>query len=431
MNARPIALASLLLAVLACVLLLRGGGGQDLVLRLDNASQLVKGNQVKVGGLPVGTVKSISLSDEFEASVRVHISDPELVPVRAGTQAFVRQSSLSSVANRYIALELGPSNAKPLADGAAIPVTDTRSAVDLDAVIATLDADTRTQLQRLTKGAAGLYEGDGAQQLNRGLVMLNPAVAQLESTLSEVTRDRAAFERLVVSGASWVSAVADRRAELEAGLGGAAQTATAVAGETEALQSLLGRAPATLRHARVTLTDTAETLDAVVPAVREAQPVAPRLSRTLRDLRPVLERLPAAVDELHPLTADLVRWLRGVPAVTRIAVPALRSAAAAVAASLPIVTALRPYAPDVLLGATNGFGGTAAGPYDANGGYGRIGALTGALGASAGAGSNVTDPPPGVTFHNTARCPGAGTQVSHDGSNTYREDAPCDPSQRP
>jgi phospholipid/cholesterol/gamma-HCH transport system substrate-binding protein len=53
---RIIAVAALLIGVLACVLLLGGGGGQRLVLSFDNASQLVKGDLVKVGGIPVGKV---------------------------------------------------------------------------------------------------------------------------------------------------------------------------------------------------------------------------------------------------------------------------------------------------------------------------------------------------------------------------------------
>ncbi|MTD44638.1 MCE family protein [Conexibacter sp. W3-3-2] len=99
MQGRIVAVAALVVAIAAAALVLtRGGDEYRLTLRFDNASQLVKGNEVKVGGLPVGTVEDIVLADDNAAEVKVRITDKDLTPLHEGTRAEIRVASLSSVA---------------------------------------------------------------------------------------------------------------------------------------------------------------------------------------------------------------------------------------------------------------------------------------------------------------------------------------------
>ena len=67
-----------------------GGESQRLHLRINNASQLVTGNLVEVGGYGVGTVKSIELTDDNLADVEIEVTDESLLPLHRGTRAFVR-----------------------------------------------------------------------------------------------------------------------------------------------------------------------------------------------------------------------------------------------------------------------------------------------------------------------------------------------------
>ena len=90
-----------------------GGGGVDLQPDFAEAGQLVRGDQVQVGGVPVGSVTDIELTHDFKAQVTIHVNS-SLTPLHAGTVAQVRVPSLSSVANRYIALSPGPNNAPAL-----------------------------------------------------------------------------------------------------------------------------------------------------------------------------------------------------------------------------------------------------------------------------------------------------------------------------
>ena len=75
-------------------------------LLFTDASQLVKGDQVQVGGVPVGSITAISLTPDNLAEVTIDVSS-SIAPLHAGTTAEIRSPSLAGLANRYIALTPG------------------------------------------------------------------------------------------------------------------------------------------------------------------------------------------------------------------------------------------------------------------------------------------------------------------------------------
>src|SRR6185437_1241904 len=123
-NARIIAIGALaLIALIVLYLVFGSGGGANYHLIFPEAGQLVRGDQVQVGGVPVGSVTEIELTPDDRAKITIHV-DGSLTPLHAGTKAQVRTPSLSSVANRYIQLSPGPNNARALPAGATKEVTD-------------------------------------------------------------------------------------------------------------------------------------------------------------------------------------------------------------------------------------------------------------------------------------------------------------------
>ena len=83
--ARPLALGALGLVVLVVVyLVFAGGGGANYHLIFAEGDQLVLGDQVQVGGVPVGSVTGIELTKDFKARVTIHV-DSSLTPLHEGT----------------------------------------------------------------------------------------------------------------------------------------------------------------------------------------------------------------------------------------------------------------------------------------------------------------------------------------------------------
>ncbi len=108
---RALAVGALGIVVLiAAYLVFSGGGGADYHLEMKEAGQLVRGDQVQVGGVPVGQRHRTSqLTPDFKARVTIHV-DSSLTPLHAGTIAEIRVPSLTGVANRFVALTPGPNN---------------------------------------------------------------------------------------------------------------------------------------------------------------------------------------------------------------------------------------------------------------------------------------------------------------------------------
>src|SRR6201999_2150673 len=84
---------ALAILIVGFVLLRGGGGGYEVTIALPNANQLVKGNQVKIGGVSVGKIKSIKLADNGEALIKFSIDPSDLQPLHDGTVARIRSTS--------------------------------------------------------------------------------------------------------------------------------------------------------------------------------------------------------------------------------------------------------------------------------------------------------------------------------------------------
>ena len=436
---RGLTLVSLIFAVVAVAALMFGvGGGYRVYLTLDNAGQLVKGNQVKVGGRPVGLVEDIELQDDARARIEVSIDD-ELAPLHEGSVMTLRATSLSGIANRYLALEPGRNDEPAIPDGGDVRAEDGREAVDLDQVLNTLDPQTQHDVQAFVRNAGDAF--GAARQANAGLEALNPALSQSAATFRALMRDEAALERFIVRSAQVVEDVSARPEHLNPLVGNALGAVGALARESTALESSLQRLPPTLRKTNSTLVNLRVTLGDVRPLVRDARPVAPLLSEAFdelrpfaRDARPVVHRTRSVIDR-DGTRADLLGVLERIVPLSRAAVPAFDSTVETVEDALPVVREARPYAVDVLGGLMNGFGGTTAGYYDANGHYVRI-SFQGSTATLTGLGTLVPRPPDqqGLNGFRTKvdkRCPGAGTQPADDGSNPFIDTAVCDTEDNP
>ena len=121
--ARLAAIGALVLVAIAILVLLLSGGDNSSHYRLlfETGGQLVKGNQVLIGGTPVGSVDDLKLTDNGQAQVDISVDRP----LHEGSSAIVRATSLSGIANRYISIQPGPDNNPELANDAIPPAPST------------------------------------------------------------------------------------------------------------------------------------------------------------------------------------------------------------------------------------------------------------------------------------------------------------------
>jgi phospholipid/cholesterol/gamma-HCH transport system substrate-binding protein len=445
MVARVAAVGGLVLVTILAVwlLLLRGPGGHEYTLIFQDAGQLVKGDNVQVGGRPVGSVESIALTANNQAAVKISVQEP-YAPLHDGTQAVVRLTSLSGIANRYVGLTPGPNSNAKLSDGATLGTDKTTTPVDLDQVFNTLDPKTRASLKGVIHGFATQYQGKG-KQAGQSIKYFNPVLSSARRLVNEVDADEGALTAMIVNTSRAVTAIAQRRDDLSALVGNANTTAGAIASENTAFSQALGLLPTTLRRANSTFVNLRSTLDDLDPLVNASKPVAPKLTPFFRQLRPLLHDARPTIADLRTLldragpNNDLVDATLKLPGFEKAARPAFKSSTGALQESQPVLEFLRPYATE-LEGWIRDFG-QGASNYDANGHYARIQPIFNAFNFNdqPGGGKVLAPIAPsqrlaGLSKGNLERCPGGASQPNSDHSAPFRDrggNLDCDPSQSP
>jgi phospholipid/cholesterol/gamma-HCH transport system substrate-binding protein len=438
--ARLGALAALLagLALVVVVLFNASGGGHTYRLLFENAGQLVPDNQVLVAGQPVGTIDDVGLTNDSQAQITITTDDP----LREGTTAIIRATSLSGVANRYISLTPGPNNSPTIPDGTVVTGAKTTSAVDLDQLFDTFDTPTRHALQNVIQGSASLYAGH-TKGANQTYKYFAPALSSTRRLLDELTRDQRSFTDFLVSSSKVLTAVAARRDDLSSLVSNANTALGAIASENQSLDRSLVALPPALRQSNTTFVNLRAALDDLDPLVAAAKPATKNLAPFLGQLRLVAEgAIPVVGDLATALRTpgannDLTEALTKLPSVHQRASVASPHAVNAINASLPEVTFARPYTPD-LVAFISRFGQATA-TYDANGHYARVAPDDTGLFAY-NSGTQQLDPIPasaqytGLETGIFTRCPGGATQPIL-GSNPFLDDGAltgkCDPTDVP
>ena len=439
--ARVVAALAVIAAILiVAYLLFSGGGGYEAKAVFQNAGQLVKGNQVLVGGQPIGSVKDIRLTDSGHAQITMELE--KFHPLHEGTTATIRATSLSGIANRYVSLDLGPNNADELESGSTIPADKTTSIVDLDQLFNTLDPQTRKSLQRVIQGSGRWYDGK-ARETDRSAYYFNPALSTSSRLTRELVRDRVVFKQFVGDTADVVTDLAERRDDLSALVGNADATATAIASENAALARSLDLLPETLRNANTTFVNLRATLDDLDVLVNESKPATKELAPLLRELRPLVRDARPTIRDLRVLIRkpgpgnDLIELNRKTPKLAAQTDVVFPRTVRALQKTQPVIEYIRPYTPD-LVGWFTKFGQGAA-PYDANGHYARIQPIFNAFQFDSTPGGDVltytgdSGRLSGLQVRRNQRCPGGAMQPPPDGSAPYREtaDFQCDPNTVP
>lgn len=437
----------------AVAVLLAGGSAYTVRARFVSASQIVKGNEVKVSGVAVGEVTDVELTDDGQAEITMSIDADGYHPLRRGTRAIIRESSLSGVDNRYVDLQLGGANGAAIPDGGRLDADSTEAAVDLDQIFDTFDPRTRAATSNSVRFLRDFQAGS-EDEANAALRYLNPALSSSSRLFAEVDRDTPDFQRFVDETAKLVTDVSARDDALSGLVSHLATATSALASHGDSLGASVGLLPNVLRKADSTFVDLRASLRDLTPLVDDAKPVVhAKLRPLLRELRPFArDALPAVRDLSATVRSkgadnDLVELLRRQPAIDAIASKAaerngkrrpgaLPATIDALAGLTPQVGFLRPYAPD-LVGWFDDFATTGA--YDALGNYSRAGLalngfaldpLLGLLPVPANLRAELLAA--GVKTGRNNRCPGSLERPAPDGSNPYiPPGSDCDPSQSP
>jgi virulence factor Mce-like protein len=264
---------------------------------VPNAANLVKGNEVRVGGTRVGLVSEITPvklpNGRYEAKLSLKLQTT-VKPLPVDSTVLVRPRSALGL--KYVEITKGTSS-KGFDDGDTVPLRNAKpQPVEIDEVLNTFDAKTRRAAQVNLLNFGNALAGRGAD-LNTFINEVNPLLVNLVPVMRNLSDPRTRlpqFFQALERGARIVAPVAQTQADLFANLD---TTFSALSDVSDDIRSSIRGGPAAL--------------DAAIKGFPVQRPFLANSEGLFRELKP-------GVHALRKTSGDLADAFEvGTPALKR------------------------------------------------------------------------------------------------------------------
>lgn len=286
----------------------------NLKARVPNADALVKGNEVRIGGVRVGVVKKVVPVNVGDGKTAAELSlslDKTVEPLPVDSTITVRPKSALGL--KFLSISPGESK-QGFKAGETIPVTANHpEPVDIDQFFDMFDEKTRQAIRQNLAGFGNALAGRGPQ-LNEAFGALRRAVVNGQPVLRKIVEPSsnfAGFWRSLEALSATVAPVAETQASMFVALD---RTFAAFARVSRPyIQETIEKSPPTLDEVnsdlpvlRPFLTDTARFFTALQPGAKALAKTSPVIAESLHAGIPVLNASPALNQQLPPTAEALV-----------------------------------------------------------------------------------------------------------------------------
>jgi phospholipid/cholesterol/gamma-HCH transport system substrate-binding protein len=260
-----------------------------------------QGQAVVIAGVRIGKIGSVELEDG-RAVVGMDIEPQYMELIHPDATLLLRpKTNLNDMV-----VEIDPGTAKgQIEDGANFGLGRTEPNVNLDAFLATLDADTRQYVQLLVAGGAQGIGGRG-RQLSGALRRLQPFSHYIADLNRAVAQRRVALARVIHDFSLLTTELGRRDSQLERFVSGSRAALGNFANEQDAIQQILVELPPTLAAAQAGFASSNRFSVVARPAllglIPQAQALGPAFDATER----LFEQTTAPIrDQIRPFTREI------------------------------------------------------------------------------------------------------------------------------
>ena len=281
------------LVVTAGVSLLTGTGDRTLVAHFPRTVSIYEGSDVRILGVPVGKVDSVT-PNGTDVKVSMHYADDVQVP--AGVKAVIVAPSV--VGDRYVQLTPAYTPGPVLKDGAVLDTARTAVPLELDDVYGSLDklvvalgptgANKDGALSDLLEQTAKNFGGEGAQ-VRETIGDLGKLSKTLDDNKDELFGSAAQLQ-------SFISTLAKNDGTVRAFNSSLAQVSTMLAGERGDLAAALGNLAPALGDVTTFVKTNKSVLHSDIAGLNR---VAKVLVKRRNELDTILDDAPLALNNLY------------------------------------------------------------------------------------------------------------------------------------
>jgi len=257
-----------------------------------SASRLKGGEDVRIAGIPVGTVKRVALTPDNSVSVTFDLD--KRYQLYDSTRALIRYENL--VGDRYLEIASGAGDMRKLPPGGTIGRDHTQPALDLDALLGgmrpVLKGLDGTKINEISNAIIELLQGQGGAltQMLASTSSFTTTLASRDQLIGDVINNLNTVLGTVDDKSEQFDATVDRLQQLITGL---AQGKDAIAGAIGPLASVETDLTDTLRRTRRPLQG----------VIENARPLATVLDRRKQELNDVIDPLEENYLRLNALGA--------------------------------------------------------------------------------------------------------------------------------
>lgn len=268
-----------------------------------------QGQTVNVAGVPVGELSKVELVNG-RAVVTLKIRK-KYAPIYKDASALVRPKT--GLNDMIVELSPGSAKAGELPASSPIPVQQSLSNVNLDEILAGLDADTTNYLQILLS-AGGEAIGGNDKALAATLKRFEPTASGLKRITAGLTERRGNIRRTITNFRRLSEALAGKDDDLVALVDSSEQVFQSFADQDQKLRETVQELPSTLQSTNTNLAKVDKLAENLGPSLEKLRPAARALGPSLRQTRPFLrDTTPVIKNQLRPFSRDalpVVRTLR-------------------------------------------------------------------------------------------------------------------------
>ena len=260
-----------------------------------------QGQAVDIAGIQIGKVTSVDLVDGH-AVVGMDIEPKYMVLIRPDANLLLRpKTNLNDMV-----VEVDPGNGKGhIEDGHNFPLSQTEPNVNLDAFLASLDADTRQYLQLLVAGGAQGIGGRG-KQLGNALRRFEPFVHYVAKLNKAVAGRHVALARVIHDFGSLTTELGRHDAEIRRFVTSSNTALGNFANQQQSIQDALRRFPATLTAAKAGFASSNRFSQAAFPALTKSIPQVQALTPAFKATENLFKQTTAPIrDQIRPFTRQI------------------------------------------------------------------------------------------------------------------------------
>ena len=297
----------------------------ELKAEFETAQAVVpgQGQTLRVAGVKVGDVDKVELVDGV--AVVTFGMDRDYLPVYEDASILLRPST--GLKDMFFEMDPGTRTAAEIEEGGVVPLENTAPDVNLDEILAALDADTQAYLRLLLSGAGNGLDGRG-KDLGRVLGSLGPITKSVDAINSKVAERKENLSSLITNFNELTKEVGKSEQALTDLVTSSNSAIGALAEQDPSIQRALRILPGALRQSTITLNNVAIFADEVGPAFNDLRPFA----RNLDELNASTEKLAV---ETTPVIQNQIRpFVRSA----REPIPDLNRAASRLSEATPKLT---------------------------------------------------------------------------------------------